>query len=268
MRKLSIVIAFLIVLFSSCSPHEKILKSSDVNYKLTKANEYYDQKKWSKANDIYERLMPVFRGSKNYEELYYRYCYTFYNLKDYLSASYQFKNFMDLFPRSPRAEEAEFMYATSLYKMSPRYTMDQANTRKSIEVLQTYINSHPNSKNLTLANSYIEIARAKLEKKQKEAAILYFEMQEYKAASVAFKSLIQSFPESTESEFYQYMVIQSFYKYANLSNKTKQEERYAEVVAAYSDLKEYYPSSTYLKEAESLSNTASIKIKQLRNDNN
>lgn len=243
------------------------MKDKDVKATFARANHFYEQSKWSKANELYEKLLPVFRGTKEYEELYYRYAYSFYNLKDYLSASYQFKNFTDLFPKSPKANETEFMYAVCLFKMSPRYSLDQTNTLRSLEVLQTYINTHPESKNLTLANNYIDIGREKIERKAKEAAQLYYDMTEFKAASVAFKALIQAFPESKDNDYYQFMVIKSFSKYADLSQKTKQEERYAEAISAFNDLKEYYPKSEYMREAEQIASSVQHKIKNLRNDN-
>jgi len=266
MRKIFIIVPFLLLLLSACNTQEKILKSKDVNYKLTAANQYYDAGKWAKANTIYESLIPVFRGTKNYEELYYRYCYTFYNMKDYLSASYQFKNFVEAFPGSTRADECEFMYATCMFKQSPRYPLDQSTTQKAMEVLQSYINSHPDSKNLTQANNYIDICRAKIEMKDARAARLYYDMQQYKAAGVAYKSLMQAYPESKDIDFYQFMVEKSYYKYAHSSIRTKQEERFAEAVNAYNDLKEYYPHSAYLKEAADYQTSAQNIINQLRNE--
>lgn len=266
MRKILIIAPLLILLFSACNTQEKILKSKDVNYKLTKANEYYDQDKWMKSSQIYESLIPVFRGTKNYEELYYRYCYTFYNMKDWLSASYQFKNFVETFPGSSRADECEFMYATCLYKQSPRYSLDQTVTYKAMEVLQSYINSHPDSKNITQANHYIDICRQKIELKDARAARLYFDMGRYNAASVAYKALIQAYPESKDVDLYQLMVIKSYYEYARLSIKEKQEERFAEAINAFKNLKEYYPHSTYLQEATGYQASAQNFINQLRNE--
>jgi len=268
MRKFSFLFIPLIILaLGSCkSTHEKLLASKDVNYKLQKANEYYDQKKYFKANEVYETLMPAFRGTKNYEELYYRYCYSFYYQEDYLSASYQFKNFVENFPKSPRADECEFMYATCMYKLSPKFSLDQSSTYKAIDVLQSYINTHPGSKNLTEANNYIDICRAKIEKKDANAARLYFNIGEYKSSSVAYKSLIQTYPESRSLDFYQFMVIRSYYEYARSSIKDKQEERYAEAVNAYNELLEYTPNSAYLKEAEKYYTSAQNSIKQLRDE--
>lgn len=269
MRKIFVLfIPFIVaMLFSSCkSTHDKVLRSKDVNYKFTKANEYYDQKKWYKAAEVYETLLPFFRGTKNYEELYYRYCYSFYYQEDYLSASYQFKNFIDNFPKSPRAEECEFMYATCLFKMSNRASLDQTSTYKAMEALQSYINTHPDSKHLADASNKIDICREKIESKDANAAKLYYNISQYKASSVAYKSLIQSYPESKYLDYYQLMVIKSFYLYAKSSLKSKQEERYAEAVNAYNELRNDVPDSPHLKEAEKYYTSAQNYIKQLRNE--
>lgn len=263
MRKIFIFIPFILVLFSACNTQEKILKSKDTNYKLSKANEYYDNGKWLKANEIYQSLMPVFRGTKNYEELSYRYCYTFYNMQDYLSASYQFKSFVEAFPNSSRVDECEFMYATCMFKQSPRYTLDQTVTRKAISILQSYIDSHPNSPNLIKANNYIDICREKIEKKAAHNAKLYFDREEYKAATVAYQNLIQEYPASDISDFYFYMKQKSYYQYANASVLGKQAERLQESINAFDELKQYYPQSKYIQNAIALKSNAQDKINKL-----
>lgn len=268
MRKTLLFALVACIFFSACSTHEKVLKSKDINYKLSEANKYYDAKKWYKANEVYASLMPSFRGTKNYEELYYRYCYTFYNMKEYLSASYQFKNFTETFPKSTRADECEFMYATCLYTMSPKASLDQTSTYKAMDALQTYINTHPGSKHLTEANNYIEICRAKIEVKDANGAELYYKISQFKAASVAFRSLIQNYPDSKKIDYYQLMVMKSFYRYAENSVSDRQEERFAEALNAFNEMKDYSPESNYINEADKLSKSAQQKIKQLRNEHN
>ncbi len=266
MRKLLAFIPLLFILFSACSPYEAILKSKDINLKFAKANEYYEQKKWMKANQLYEGLIPSFRGTKNYEELYYRFCYTFYNMDDYLSASYQFKNFTEFFPKSTRADETEFMYALCLYKMSQKPSLDQTSTIKAMEVLQMYINLHPTSAKLTEANKYIDECRAKLEKKDADAAKLYYNISYYKAAVTAYKALIFAYPESDNGDFYQFMIAKAYFMYAKNSYPDKQEERYAETLNSVTELKQYYPNSSWLKEAESYSKSAQSNINKIRNE--
>lgn len=255
---------FCSLLFCACNGYEKVLKSKDVSYKLTKANEYYDKKQYQKANDLYASLIPVMKGTKNFEPLYYRYAYSYYNLKDYLSASYHFKNFVDFFPTSKDADECEYMNALCLYKMAPKASLEQTNTIKAMEALQSYINMHPESKRVAEANNFIDDSRKKLEEKEASAAKLYFTIGQYKAANIAYKSVIRNYPESPNSDYYQYMSLRAMYNYARQSVTEKQEERYSSVVNAYREMADLYPHSKLLKDAERYQTLADNNIKKLR----
>lgn len=261
---LYIIVAF--GLLSSCGDFEKIRKSSDVNYKLTKANEYFDKKDYHHANELYKELLPIMKSTRNYETLFYKYAYTFYYLKDYVEASYYFKNFTEYFPSSKNAEECEYMSAVCLYKYAPKYTLDQTNTVKALEALQSYANRYPNSPRLTEANQYIAESRKKLEMKQADAAMLYYNIYQYKAATVAYKSLMRNYPESPNSDLYQFMIMKALYKYAVKSIQAKQEERYASAISAYNDLKDTYPHSKYLPEAEKIYTIANNNVKKIRDE--
>jgi outer membrane protein assembly factor BamD len=254
------------ILLSSCSGYQKALKSKDVNYKLTKANELYDKKKFEQANTLYESLIPVMTHTRNAEPLYYRYAWSFYNMKDYLSASYHFKNYTDMFPSSKDADECEYMYGVSLYKMSPKPSVDQTNTAKALEALQSYINTHPDTKHMDEASKYILDCLHKLELKESDAAKLYYTIGQYKAATIAYKTVLRNYPESNSSDQYQYMMIKSLYNYAKASVPEKQEERYATVMNSYTELKENHPQSKYAVDAEKYYTLANNNIKRLRNE--
>lgn len=267
MRKLLLIASLFSLILSSCGGMESYLKNKDANFRLNKANEYYEKKTWYKANELYASLIPVVRGTKNHEELLYRYAYTFYNMKDYLSSSYQFRNFVDNFPTSKRAEECEFMYASSLFKDAPKYTLDQSSTVKSMAALYTFTSLYKDSKFIGEANKYLDICREKLEKKEAGAAKLYFDMSQYKAAVVAYKAALDEYPDSEIADYYHYMIVRSSFSYAEHSRMEKQEERFAEVVSAYNTLKESFPQSSYLKNAESLNAAANLNINKLRKHN-
>jgi outer membrane protein assembly factor BamD len=255
-----------VVALSSCGGFEKIRKSSDVNFKLTKANEYYEKKDYLHANQLYRELMPIMKSTRNYEALFYKYAYTIYYLKDYIEASYWFKNFAELFPTSKEAEEMEYMGAYCLYKYAPKPSLDQTNTVKALEALQSYVTRYPASPRVPDANRYIDESRKKLEHKQADAARLYYNISQYKAATVAYNSLLKSYPESTEGDLYQYMIMKTFIKYAKGSFVEKQEERYANAISAYSELKTTYPTSKYIEDAEKLKIEADNNIKKIRNE--
>ena len=256
----------LLLLLSACHGYEKLLKSSDVNLKLTKANEYYDKKYYQHANQLYESLIPVMKNTRNYQPLFYKYCYTFYYMKDYLSASYNFKNYVEFFPSSTDAAECEFMYGLCLYKYSPKYSLDPTNTMKAMEALQSFVNTHPNSKYLIEANGYINESRNKLEMKAASAAKLYYDIGQFKAASVAYKSLMRAYPESLSMDKYRLMEVKSLYYYAHESVHEKQEERYAGTINAYHELVDEFPKSLYLRDAEKYYTLADNHIKKLRDE--
>ena len=259
-------LSLIVVLFSSCGGFEKIRKSNDVNYKLTKANEYFDKKQYQHANELYKELMPVMKSTRNYEALFYKYAYTFYYLKDYVEASYYFKNFTEYFPISKDAEECEFMSAVCLYKYAPKYSLDQTNTVKSLEALQSYVNRYPKSTRMAEANKYIDESRKKLEVKQADAAKLYYNISQFKAATVAYKSVLRNYPESPNADLYQYMIMRAMYKYARVSIAEKQEERFSNAISAYNELKDSYPHSSYLADANKLYTEVDNNIKKIRNE--
>ncbi|MCB0698648.1 MAG: outer membrane protein assembly factor BamD [Chitinophagales bacterium] len=261
-----IIIAIGSILLTACSNYERVLKSNDVNYKLTKANQYYEQKRYQQANAVYESLLLVMKNTKNYEPLYYRYAYSYYHLDDFLSASYHFKNFVDFFPNSKDAEECEYMHAYCLFKESPKPSLDQNYTRKALGAMQTYINAYPNSKRIKEANQIVQESHAKLQKKAADAAKLYYNIGQYKAASVAYRYVLTEYPESSRADEYKYMIMKSWYEYAKQSIRSKQEERYANVLSSYKELQQEFPNSKYLSDAKKYFSLADDNIKKLRNE--
>jgi len=251
---------------AGCGDFQKIQKSSDVNLKLTKANEYYDKHQYQRANELYGGLLGVMKNTRNYEQLYYRYSYSFFYMREYLEASYHFKNFVDYFPNSKDAEECEYMHGVSLFKYSPKYALDQTNTIKAEEALQSFINVHPKSKFVSEANGYIAQCDVKLETKASDAAKLYFNISQFKAASIAYRSVMHNYPDSKYNDYYLYMTIKSLYKFAYASIPDKQEERYANTISAYQEMKDAYPRSPYLADAEQYNSLADLNVKKLRNE--
>ena len=257
---------FGLVLLSSCGGFEKIRKSSDVNYKLTKANEYFDKKDYNHANLLYKELMPIMKSTRNYEALSFRYAYTFYYQKDYVTASYAFKNFTEYFPSSKEAEEAEYMSAICLFKYAPKFSLDQTNTIKALEALQSYVNRYPKSARMAEANKFIDESHQKLEMKQAGAAKLYYNITKYKAATVAYKSVLRNYPESPNADQYLYMIMKSWFRYAQNSYTEKQEERYSTAISTYNELKTNYPKSKFLPDADKIYTEADNNVKKLRNE--
>lgn len=90
------------------------------------------------------------------------------------------------------------MHAYTYYLESPKVDLEQTNTSKAIGMMQTFINTHPNSSRLKSALDVIDKSRAKLEVKEFKSAELYYKLQHYRAAGIAFTNLLNNYPESVK----------------------------------------------------------------------
>lgn len=268
MRSIKLIISLLVItlIFSSCGKFSKIQKSNDYEYKLTKADEYYTKKKYHNAQQLYEDLFPVFKGTQKFEDLYYKYAYCFYYMKMYRDAENMFKGYLEIFPTSSRAEEVDYMRAFCFYKQSPKLELEQVNTVKAMGMMQTFINTHPGSARIKDATAIIDQSRAKLEAKEYRGARLYYNLGQFRAAAIAYGSLLNNYPESAKGDEYKLMVVKSYYKFAKLSILEKQQERYEKVVTEYEDFVDRYPESSLLKEAEEYSKSSQNHIKEIKNE--
>ena len=94
-----IIISFFLF---SCSNINKVMKSKDPQYKLRMAEQYYVKKKYTFAQQLYEDIIPYFKGQPEFEDIYYKYAYTAYYQRDYMNAENLFKTYLEVFPNSPR----------------------------------------------------------------------------------------------------------------------------------------------------------------------
>ena len=268
MRSLKIIIPVLVILlgFTACNNLAKIQKSKDYEYKLTKADEFYGKKRYHSASQLYEELFPVYKGSQKFEDLYYKYAYCFYYLEMYRDAENLFKGYLEVFPNSNRAEEMDYMRAYCFYKQSPKIDLEQVNTVKAMGMMQTFINTHPGSSRIKDATEIIDQSRAKLELKEYRGAKLYYNLSQFRAAAIAYTTLMNNYPESAKGEEYKLMIVKSYYRFAKLSIVEKQPERYEKVITEYEDFADRYPDSPLLKDAESYSNLSKNHIKEIKNE--
>jgi outer membrane protein assembly factor BamD len=249
---------FLVVLFSftilllSCSKHQKLLKSTDNELKYDKAVELYEKGDYYRALQLFEQLIPVYRGTSKAEDLYYFYAYAYYHEREWVMASYYFKRFTVNFPTSKYSEEAAFMTAYCKYLDSPRFSLDQTVTKEAIDEFQLFINKYPYGEKAVEATEYIEELRLKLQLKDYNIANLYFRMEDYQAAIVSFENLLKEYPDTEFKEDVLFNIISAYYNYAQNSIIEKQDERFESAVKSYYDFISLFPESKYRREVEKI----------------
>ena len=77
----------------------KVLKSKDYDYQLRMADRYYVKKDYNHAQQLFEELFPILKGGPQFEDLYYKFAFCSFYLKDYANAENLFKGFVEVFPK-------------------------------------------------------------------------------------------------------------------------------------------------------------------------
>ncbi len=240
----------------------RVLKTNDLNIKYQKADEYYRNGKYNKAVEVYEQLLPYFKGMMQSEIVSYRYAMCNYKLGEYLLAAYLFEKFYNNYPTSDKAEKALFLSAYCYYENSPRWSLDQTETQKAIEQFRVLMNKFPNSTIIDSANQIVDTLVKKLQYKDYKAAELYYNLEYYKAAAIALDNDIKENPASPYNEEALFLVVKSDYLYAEGSIKKKQKERYEQTVSAALRYLNEYPNGLYVKDVNKILESSQKKLKQ------
>ena len=248
---------------SSCSEFRQLQKSTDWESKNEAAFRYYDEGDYYKAGILFDQILPIIRGTLDAEKasFYRAYCY-YYQGQYLLSASY-FNEFARIYSRSQWANEAAYMAAYSDYLQSSVYNLDQTSTYEAVNAFQSFINKNPYSEYAQKATQYIDAMQRKLEKKAYENARQYYILERWKAARVAFETFTQEFPDSPLNEEIAYLAVDTEYRYAKQSIRSKQKERYQKTIELYENFIDQYPKSKFLKKAERYYASSIEEIKRI-----
>ncbi len=249
------------------SKFRRIERNPDWKVKYEAGLQYFEKKSYFKASVLFEQILPVVRGLPEGEKVQFEQAYCQFYQKFYLLSSEQFKTFFETYGRSTFAEEARYMYAYSLYMSSPRANLDQSSSIDAMAAMQEFLNRYPNSKFRDQAVDVIVATQEKLEQKGFDNAKQYFRMRMYKAAVVSLNNFKNNFPDSKHVEEAYFLVLLSQYRLAEQSIKTKQPERYKEIIENYKEFVDKYPSSAFLLEAEKLYSDSLDKLNKSKDNN-
>jgi outer membrane protein assembly factor BamD len=252
MKKI-ISLLLLVTLFCSCNEYQKALKTEDVAVKFDMATKLYDGGKYSKAIRLFEQIAPAYRGKPQAEKLFYMFAQSYYKTRQYYLAGYQFESFVSGYPKSEKIQEASFLGAKSYSMLSPVYSLDQTDTDKAIDKLQTFIDTYPNSQYLSEANKIVKELHEKIEKKVYENAKGYNTISDFKSALVAFDNFIADYPGTPFKENALYYKLDSAYQLAVNSIPAKMEERLNVAKVAYSNLIKFNANTQYKDKADQMS---------------
>ncbi len=262
-RLQKIGIGLLAVLVSSCGEYQKALKSEDFAAKYEMAETLYNKKDYSRAERLFEQIVPQYLGKPQGERALFMYADGFYQKKRYMLARTQFEKFVKNYPKSKKVEEAAFLEAKSYFLDTPVYTLEQSETYTAIDKIQFFIDRYPNSEYLREANTMMIELLTNLQRKSFEIAKGYNKIKDYQAAIKSLDNFLAENPGSVFREEALFLKLDSAYQLASNSVKSKEKQRFEEAKTAYENLVRIFPETQYKIRAEKMFNDINKKLNQL-----
>lgn len=263
---------------SSCGEYNKVLKSTDNEYKYEAAKSYFAKGQNSKAATLLEDLALIMKGTSNAEEFAYMLAMTYYNQGDYITASHYFNTYYTTYPRGTYTELARFYSGKALYLDTPEPRLDQSSTYKAIEELQMFIEYFPESDRKELAQNMIFELQDKLVEKEFLSALLYYDLgsytgntvysstgNNYQAAVVTAQNILREYPYTKRREDLSILILRAKYDMAKESVPEKKEDRMRETIDEYYAFINEFPESKYKSEVERIFKDASKFVKDEEN---
>ena len=255
-KKLTIIVALVCVL-AGCGEYNKVMKSSDLEYKYAYAKKAFENKRYAQAYTILSELVPIFRGTPHAEESLYLLGLSYYENKDYISAGSYFKQYYQRYPRGQYAELARFYAGYGFYLDSPDPQLDQTETIRAMEELQAFLDYFPKSDKASIAQSAVFELQDKLVLKELQNATLYYNLgnymgNNYESAVITAQNAIKSYPYSKYKEELEMLVLRARYREAVESVVEKKVDRFRTVIDEYYSFINDYPESKMRKEADNI----------------
>ena len=261
---------------TSCGEYNKVLKSTDYEYKYEAAKSYFGKGQNTKAAAILEELITILKGTDKAEESLYMLGMTYYNQGDFITASHYFSTYYNTYPRGTYTEQARFYSGKALFLDTPEPRLDQSSTYKAIQELQMFMEYFPASNRHQEAQQMIFDLQDKLVMKDYMAARLYYDLgsytgnssysttgNNYLACIVTAQNALKDYPYTKLREDISILLLRAKYDMAKESVEEKKEERMRDAIDEYYAFKNEFPESKYIKEVENIYKDVKKYVKEI-----
>ena len=256
-KKGIIILALALFALTSCNEYQKLLKSTDPELKYEKAIEYFNQKKYVKAQTLFDDVTAYYKGTERSEDIliYLARCYM--GQKDYASASEYYAAYVRNYPKGRSIMEASFMVAHAYYMDAPEAKLDQEQTRLAIEYYTKFTENYPDSQYAQQAYDEMTEMYDRLAEKELYSAQLYYNLgtylgNNYLSAEIVAKNAIKKYPANKYLEEFNWIIFQSKYQQMVNSYDQLKAERAREAQDEYYSFITEYPDSKHKTAAENM----------------
>ena len=218
----------------------------------------------------YDRAIQFFRGVFTYgratewsDDAQLMLARSYRENNSYMLAATEYDRFLQLYRNDERVAQAEYERAMCYYRLSPRYQLDQTDTRRAISHFQLFLDRYPQHERAPEAQEKIKELREKLARKKYAAAELYERREMYPAAPLTYEVVFDKYPETSWADDALLGALRTYIEYSARSVQQKQAQRLEKAVENYRRLTQLYPESSLLKQAEQHYETAQQRMEEI-----
>ena len=242
------IFLFIAVLFTlqSCISSDKTeIKTDDPEEALKVAKKNYNKGDYLQAIDDFSYIKLRFSGTKIIDESQYYFGMCYFQRKEYILAAYEFDYLIKNYPTSEFMPKARYQLSMCYYNLSPAYALDQTYTYYAITEFITFLELYPNDIKAPDAEAKIKELRNKLAFKDLRCGILYYNMDNYKAAIVYFDNVLENYFDGDYADDALYWKIETLIKRKKFEDAKTEIERF----------EKKFPTSEHLKRVTEIKNS-------------
>ena len=257
MKKHIIYIISVLLLFSSCSQYQKLLKSDDYELKYKKAQEFHAKGDFMRAITLLEAVQPQYRGTTEAANIVFLLADSHFNNRDYETAISYYTSYIKNFPYGENAIECRYMIGYGYYKLSPDPKLDQNDTHKGIAAFETFLDMHSYSERASEAVRLKNELEEKLAFKELLNARLYFRLgnfqgNNYQSAIIVSRNLLNRYPETKYREDFAFLILRSKFTEAQRSVASKRADRFRSTLEEGEMFLNEFPNGRHRRDAEKI----------------
>ncbi len=217
-------------------------RGESVQASYDRAKSLYDRKKYDQAVLEFTRLSYQARGTELEDDAHYYLGLSQFGAEEFRGAAGEFTYLADRLSSSPYYGDALYMRGIAYYRLAPRASLDQTNTEQAIDQFQLFIEAVPTHDKVPDAEAKITELRNRLGQKAASAADLYFRLEDYRAATVAYDRVLSDYFDTD------YADDAGLGKVRSLALR----RRYDEARTAIAEFRARFPQSTLMTDVEAV----------------
>ncbi|HGY56989.1 MAG TPA: outer membrane protein assembly factor BamD [Caldithrix abyssi] len=200
------------------------------------ALEMFNDEDYYEAANEFTVIVLRYPGSTVSDSAQFYLAESHFKMDEYIIAAAEYEKLINSMPRSPLVPQAQFRLAESYFELSPRPSLDQEYTIKSIREFQNFIEDYPTNPLREEAEKKIAILRAKLAEKEYLSAEIYRKMRKFRAAIIYYDLVLERYYDTEWADDAMYGKIITY----------MEKEDYSAARLEIYKFKQQFPNSEYI----------------------